>query len=479
MVWSDELLRALPSIDRLMQDEAFGALVARYGREPALDAARAATGSARAKLLAAGSQDEASAATLVEMISPDCLAKAAAAWLEARLAPTLRPVINASGVVLHTNLGRAPLGSAVLEAMAAVGSGYSNLEYDLEQGRRGSRYVHAEALLCRLTGAEAAVLVNNNAGAVLLVLAALAAGKRVIVSRGQLVEIGGGFRIPDVMAQSGALLYEVGTTNRTYVRDYVHAIDENTAGVMRVHSSNFYQAGFVHQPTLSELVEAAHDHGVLMIDDLGSGTLLDTAQFGLAHEPMVQESIAAGADVVTFSGDKLLGGPQAGIIVGRAELVARIRQHPLIRALRVDKTTVAGIQANLLHYARGEAEQNIPIWQMLATSLSTLRRRAERLIAGLAEVKALAELIEGRSMVGGGALPEQSLPTWLVSLTVDSADALAARLRAGSPAVVARVHEGRLLVDPRTVLADQDDTLIQQLCLTLRGEADDATPGTR
>jgi L-seryl-tRNA(Ser) seleniumtransferase len=353
--------------------------------------------------------------------------------------------------------------------MAVVGAGYSNLEYDLEAGRRGSRYVHAEALLCRLTGAEAAVLVNNNAGAVLLVLSALAAGQRVIVSRGQLVEIGGGFRIPDVMAQSGALLYEVGTTNRTYVHDYTQAVDGNTAGLMRVHSSNFAQTGFVHQPALAELVEAAHARGLLVLDDLGSGTLLDTAAYGLAHEPTVQESVSAGADVVMFSGDKLLGGPQAGIIVGRAELLAVIRRHPLIRALRVDKTTIAGIQANLLHYVRGEAEARIPVWRILATPVEALHGRAERLVGELQAAGVAAEPVAGRSMVGGGSLPEQSLATWLVSVEVDAAERLAARLRGGSTPVVARVQEGRLLLDLRTVLPDQDGQLTQQVRLALQG----------
>ncbi len=461
-----DLLRRLPAIDRLLQSEPFAPLIDRYGRALALEAARAASDAVRARLLDARPDD---IGALTEAIKEHALAQAAAQWLDARLAPTLRPVINASGVVLHTNLGRAPLSEDVLHAMAAVGAGYSNLEYDLEAGRRGSRYVHAEALLCRLTGAEAAMLVNNNAGAVLLVLSALAAGKRVIVSRGQLVEIGGGFRIPDVMAQSGALLYEVGTTNRTYVHDYIQAVDDNTTGLMRVHSSNFAQTGFVHQPTLAELVEAAHARGLLVLDDLGSGTLLDTAVYGLAHEPTVQESVAGGADVVTFSGDKLLGGPQAGIIVGRAELLAVIRRHPLIRALRVDKTTIAGIQANLLHYARGEAEARIPVWRMLATPVQALQRRAERLASELQRAGVVAELAAGRSMVGGGSLPEQSLPTWLVSVEVDPAERLAARLRGGSPPVVARVQEGRLLLDLRTVLPDQDGQLTQQVRLALQG----------
>ena len=264
---------------------------------------------------------------------------------------TLLPVINATGVIIHTNLGRAPLSDAARQAMEAVAAGYSNLEYDLEAGERGSRYRHAERLLCRLTGAEAALVVNNNAGAVLLALTALARGRSVIISRGQLVEIGGGFRIPDVLRQSGAQLVEVGTTNRTHLSDYRDAISSETALLLRVHTSNFKQIGFTAEVSLADMVALAHSVGLPVVDDLGSGTLLDTTRYGLSAEPTVQDSVAAGADLVTFSGDKLLGGPQAGLIVGRASLIAELRQHPLTRALRVDKSTLAALQATLLHYA--------------------------------------------------------------------------------------------------------------------------------
>lgn len=450
-------LRQLPGVDRLLQSPAFQCLIDSYGRELAVAAARAALDEARAQLRRAE----------VESVDQEMLAQLARSWLAAQLAPSLQPVINASGVILHTNLGRAPLSVAVLEAMAEAGRSYSNLEYDLAEGRRGSRYVHAEELLCRLTGAEAAVLVNNNAGAVLLVLSALAAGRRVVVSRGQLVEIGGGFRIPDVMAQSGATLAEVGTTNRTYVDDYMRATDEATVAWLRVHSSNFYQAGFVYQPSLAELVETAHVREVLMLDDLGSGTLLDTARFGLGHEPTVQESIAAGADIVTFSGDKLLGGPQAGIIVGRRALIETLRRHPLIRALRVDKTTIAGIQANLRHYVLGQAEREIPVWRMIAAPLESLRVAAAELVASLGEASARCRLVEGRSMVGGGSLPEQSLPTWLVAIADAAPEQLAAQLRQGKPPVIARVQDDALLLDMRTVLPGQESALGTRLAHVL------------
>lgn len=427
--------------------------VSLYGRDLVVEALRAAQEALREALLRG------------EAITD--LEKAALAYAERHLAevtqPTLRPVINATGVVLHTNLGRAPLSEAVLAAMHAVGEGYSNLEFDLIEGRRGSRYVHAEALLCRLTGAEAALVVNNNAGAVLLALAALTAGREVIISRGQLVEIGGGFRIPEVMAQSGAHLVEVGTTNRTYLRDYEGAVTERTAALMRVHASNFRLTGFVAQPALEELAALAHRRGLWLFDDLGSGTLLDTAPLGLAHEPTIQESLAAGADLVTFSGDKLLGGPQAGFIVGRRDLIERLRRFPLTRALRVDKTTLAGIQANLLHYLKGEALQKIPIWQMLSLSAEEIEERARAFVNALGPLGAECDLWPGRSMIGGGSLPEESLPTTLIALPPGEAEAQARALRLGDPPVVARILEGRVVLDLRTVLPREECILAQRV----------------
>jgi L-seryl-tRNA(Ser) seleniumtransferase len=297
--------------------------------------------------------------------------------LAALFAPTLRPVINGTGVIIHTNLGRAPLSDGALAAMQAVAGGYSNLEFDLAAGERGSRYDHTRTLLAELTGAEDGLVVNNNAAAVFLVLSALAAGREVLISRGQLVEIGGGFRIPDVLRQSGARLVEVGTTNRTHLPDFASALTPQSAAIMRVHSSNFKQIGFVTMPEPAELAALARAQGLLFIDDLGSGTLLDVGPLGLAHEPTVPESVAAGADLVTFSGDKLLGGPQSGLIVGRRELIAQLRRHPLTRALRVDKLTLAALEATLRTYQRGRAQTEIPVWQMLVAPVAALHARAE------------------------------------------------------------------------------------------------------
>jgi len=444
-------LRKLPSVDRLMQDPSVIRWTELHGRGLVVEALREALESLRQEMMAGSpypGQDE----TLARV----------EARLESMVRPTLRPVINATGVILHTNLGRAPLSEDALEAMHAAGQGYSNLEFDLDVGRRGSRYVHAEALLRRLTGAEDALLVNNNAGAVLLALSALARGRGVIISRGELIEIGGGFRIPEVMAQSGALLVEVGTTNRTYVRDYAAAIGEGTAALMRAHRSNFSLRGFVYQPTLAELVDLAHGRGLLVLNDLGSGTLVDTADHGLAHEPTVQESVAQGADIITFSGDKLLGGPQAGIIVGKADLLAHLREFPLTRALRVDKTTIAGVQANLLHYLKGE-HHKIPIWRMIAMPLDEITGRARKVLAALGLAGSRCDLLPGCSMVGGGSLPEEGLPTTLIALPGVASESLGKALRCGRPAVVARVHEGRIVLDLRTVLPRQEEALVARL----------------
>lgn len=390
--------------------------------------------------------------------------------VEERLQPTLRPVINATGVIIHTNLGRAPLSPAALAAMQEIGTGYSNLEFELAAGVRGSRYTHVASLLAELSGAEAALVVNNNAAALFLILAALAAGREVVISRAHLVEIGGGFRIPDILRQSGATLREVGTTNRTYVDDYAAAIGEATGLLLRVHSSNFLITGFVHQPELSDLVGLARTHDLPVLDDLGSGALLDTRAFGLASEPLVQDSVAAGADLVCFSGDKLLGGPQAGCIAGRADLIARLRRHPLARALRVDKTTLAALDATLRAYQRGTALSEIPVWRMIARPVDDLGAAAwawaERLrLAGLS-----VEILSGQSAVGGGSLPGQTLPTWLLALRVPSPDAVAGALRMRQPAVVPRIEDDRLIFDPRTVLPDQEEQLLAALLAVIRPE---------
>ena len=449
--------RDLPSVDslvlaveRLLDGEALP-------RELLVEAARAEIAAARQRVAAEGAAPPA-----------DALAHATLARARAFVTPSLRPVINATGVIIQTNLGRAPLSEAALRAMREVGAGYSNLEYDLEAGTRGSRTVHLTALLCRLTGAEAALAVNNNAAAVYLALSALAAGREVIVSRGQAVEIGGGFRIPDVLRQSGATLVEVGTTNRTYARDYAAAITERTAVLLRVHTSNFKLLGFVHETPLAELVALGRERGVVVLDDLGSGTLLPTAPFGLAPEPTVQESVAAGADLVTFSGDKLLGGPQAGLIVGRADLIARLRQHPLARALRVDKTTLAGLEATLLSYLHGRATTEIPIWRMIAAAPEALRARAERLAAAIGSARAGVTIVACASAVGGGSLPGETLPSFAVAIGGSAPDELARRLRHGTPPVIGRIADDRLLLDVRTVLEEQEAALIAAVRGALR-----------
>ncbi len=438
--------RNLPGVDALAE----AALARLDGDAPARDVV---VQLARAELAAARSLIGAGAAAP----ALPALAEAVVARARAATRPALLPLINATGVIIQTNLGRAPLSQAALQAMREVGQGYSNLEYDLAAGARGSRYDHLAGLLCRLTGAEAALAVNNNAAAIVLALSALAAGREVIVSRGQAVEIGGGFRIPDVLRQSGAALVEVGTTNRTYAHDYAAAIGERTALLLRVHTSNFRLVGFVHEAALADLAELARARGVPLLDDLGSGTLLPTAPYGLAPEPTVQESVAAGADLVTFSGDKLLGGPQAGLIVGRAALVGQLRKHPLARALRVDKTTLAGLEATLLAYARGRAAEEIPVWRMIAASPAALRARAERVAAAVG-----AEVVACASAVGGGSLPGATLPSFAVA-PPGPPDALAQRLRQGRPPVVGRIAEGRLLLDMRSVLEDQEQDLIAAL----------------
>jgi len=383
--------------------------------------------------------------------------------------PSLKPVINATGVVVHTNLGRAPLSEEAISAMERISRGYNNLEFDLESGERGSRHTHLEPLLCRLTGAEAGLVVNNNAAAVLLGLSAIAKRKEVIVSRGQAVEIGGGFRIPEVMKQSGARLVEVGTTNCTYIRDYEAVITPRTVALLRVHSSNFKVVGFTHMVTLEEMVALGKRYNLLVLDDLGSGCPLDTTRFGLDAEPLIQDSVKAGADLVFFSGDKLLGGPQAGIIVGKKALIDKLKKHPLVRAMRVDKTRIAALAVTLLHHLKGEATVKIPVWQMISMPLEVIERRARHWAESLAGT---ARVIEGESVIGGGSLPGSSLPTWLVAIgdprKPTQTQKLARILRSQEPPVIGRISENILLLDPRTVSVAEDEILIQAVQQALR-----------
>lgn len=401
----------------------------------------------------------------------DELVAKAAAGVEAARRASLRPVINATGVLLQTNLGRAPLSERAMAAVAAVSRGYSNLEFDLETGERGSRHDHVRDLIRRTTGAEDGLVVNNNAAGLLMALQVLAAGREVIISRGQAVEIGGGFRIPDVLRQSGARLVEVGTTNRTYTRDYEAAITPETAAILRVHTSNFRVVGFTAEAPLAELAALAKARGVLLLDDLGSGCLVDTARYGLAHEPTVRESLAGGADLALFSGDKLLGGPQCGVIAGRGATVALLRRHPLARALRVDRMTIAALNATLMSYAEGREAEEIPVWRMLSIPLAGLKRRARKWASAAGSEGAV---VLSTSMVGGGSLPGEGIATWCASVAPREGDAsaLAKALRVGTPHVVARVEEGRVLLDPRTVDPRDDRDVTNALRAAIGGRSE-------
>lgn len=433
------------------------ALEAEFGRDAVVEALRKEADAVR--------QAAAAGAALPDDV-PEAIARGVPGRLAAAGASSLREVINATGVIIHTNLGRAPLGHTAASRAAAVASGYSNLEYDLGSGERGDRGLHADRLLSRLTGAEAAVIVNNNAAATLIALAAVAAGREVIVSRGEMVEIGGGFRIPDVMSQSGAILREVGTTNRTRAADYAAAIGERTAAILRVHPSNFRIEGFVERPTLRELVGIGRKLGVAVLEDLGSGYLgSETVTQALRDEPSVKQSISDGADIVMFSGDKLLGGPQAGIIAGKAQLVTMVRRHPLMRALRADKMTYAALESTLQEYAAGRASQTVPVARMVDLTEDDIDARAQRILAQLPASGLRATLMPGSSTIGGGSAPGSSLPTRLIAVShaTLSARQLEARLRAADPPVIARIEQDRVLLDLRTVPPAQDQVIVRIL----------------
>ncbi len=441
--------RSIPSVEKLLSDGRVRELIGVYSREPMVYLVRKSLERVRQDIAdgkAAPSFDE-----LVDGIA----SQAAFLW-----SPKPRPLINATGVVLHTNLGRAPLSNEAADAMLNAARGYTDLELNLEDGARGSRQAHVEALLCQLTGAESALVVNNNASAVLLGLSSIANGREVIVSRGEAVEIGGGFRIPDVLRQSGAALVEVGTTNRTYTADYENAITPDTAALLKVHTSNFRVIGFTHEASVEELTALSAERGVPVLHDQGSGCLLDTTQFGLAVEPMVQDSVAAGADLVFFSGDKLLGGPQAGIAAGKREWVTRLARHPLARAVRIDKLSLAALTATLLHYLKGEALAKVPVWRMIAATPEALEARARGWQRAVGDA---AQVVQGLSAIGGGSLPGESLPTWLLSIDTQGAQGLAKRLRDADIPVIARIEDDRVLLDPRTVLPPEEDALLASL----------------
>jgi L-seryl-tRNA(Ser) seleniumtransferase len=439
-------LSNLPSVDQLLNLPAGKALVEEYGHQPAVEATRVTLATIRQKVLAGGSG----------IPSREDIVDGIRAHLKSILMPTLLPVINASGVIIHTNLGRAPLSKTAQDAVRDVSRGYSSLEFDLDSGSRGSRLIHAEAQFNQLVGAEGALVVNNNASAVLLALTVLTQGRKVIISRSQLVEIGGGFRIPEVLRHSGTELVEVGTTNKVHLFDYENAFTSETAAVMRAHSSNYSIVGFTSEPELAEIVSSAHQAGLWFFDDLGSGALLDTSPYGLKHEPMVQESLTAGADLVCFSGDKLLGGPQAGIILGKRELIERLKVHPLARAIRADKMALAALVSTLDHYIKDEALQNVPVWKMISSDVDEIKGRAEAWHKALKQ----GEVVSSRSMVGGGSLPGETLPTWVLALDVDHPNKMMDLLRKGIPPVIGRVEDDRVLFDPRTVDPDFDTEFI-------------------
>ncbi len=454
--------RKLPAIEKLLSGQEMTVLAGKYPHELLVDITRQQLEEER-KSIAGGKKCR----------DTDQIIKSISQKLVKIQTLSLRPVINATGIVIHTNIGRASMSREAIKTMETIAGSYSTLEFDLDTGRRGSRNVHIEQIVCRLSGAEAALVVNNNASAVLLALSALAKRKEVIVSRGQAVEIGGSFRIPDVMRQSGVKLIEVGTTNATYIDDYEEAITLRTAALMRVHSSNFQVVGFTHFTDFEDLTALGKKHGLPVIDDLGSGCFLDTAQFGLAPEPTVQQSISAGAGLACFSGDKLVGGPQAGIIAGKRELVDKLRKHPLARAVRIDKVRIAGLWATLLHYLNGEAAEKIPVWRMISMPVEEIDKRAKvwaKVLSGKANV------IDGESMVGGGSLPGSTMPTRLVAVRGGlpdresrggkriSCQKLAEMLRRNEQyPVIGRISDDVLLLDPRTVLPEEDEIIISVL----------------
>jgi len=462
-----DLLRQIPSVDDLLAEPRLAALTQRVDRELVLDITRTVLADLRARITAEGT-------AAVVALNAGALEEQISSMVERVLASTLEPVINASGVILHTNLGRAPLSGAALEEIQRSATSYNNLEYDLEMGARGKRDVHVAELLQRLTGAEAAIVVNNCAAAVLLALGALAKGGEVLVSRGELIEIGDGFRIPEIMEQSGAVLREVGTTNRTRIADYENAVSENTRVLLRVHPSNFTITGFAEKPSLDELVSLGARFHLPVIEDLGSGLLVDLSSVGMV-EPTVRQSVDAGVSMVMFSADKLLGGPQAGIIAGKKELIGRVRRHPLFRALRVDKLTTAALAGTLGAYLRGAVDE-IPALHMIRASLQEVKRRTENFLRELTPEVPLGEveleIADGKSLAGGGSTPTQSIPTKLIRIASArySAAQLEQRMRrapAGIP-VIARVEDDRLILDLRTVFPQQEPALRKTLSAALR-----------
>lgn len=448
-----DVLRRLPSVDEVMSAQEISRSLTEHDRETIVCAVRAVIDSVRAEIVQGTCSDPEKA------VEPSAIAERAAADLDRKFAPSIHYVINATGIILHTGLGRAMMPVEAAEAVANVVVGYCNLAADAEKGQRTSRDIHYDHLLCELTGAEAATVVNNNAAATMIILNTLAKGKEVIVSRGQLVEIGGAFRMPEVMETSGAILREVGATNKTHLRDYAAAINENTGAILHVHSSNYRIVGFFEEPGIAELAELAHKHNLPVIDDLGSGALIDLGAYGLEPEPMVVDSINAGADVCCFSGDKLIGGPQCGIIIGKSDWIKAIKKNPLARALRIGKMEVAALEATLkLFFDKGKINERHPTYRKLSLTPEQIETRARAVADTLAQINADIAIIDGSSQVGSGSVPAEMLPTRLLSIRPKSitAEALAKQLRKYNPPVFSRIHQESVLLDLRTVAPEED-----------------------
>ena len=466
-------LRHLPSVNELIESPQLKGLVDKVSHNVVVTEVRSFLDGLR--------EDLQETAAEMNVPTPTEMAERIAKWISTDQRPKLRPVINATGILLHTGLGRSPLSDAALNAIHQCASGYASVEVNLETGERSQRVDAVEKLILEMVGGEAALVVNNNAGATLLTLSALAAGGEVIVSRGHLVEIGGSYRLPDVMTTSGAILREVGTTNKTRIGDFEQAINDQTMALLRVHTSNYVVAGFTEQPTLQQLVKAGRAHHLPVIDDIGSGALVDYSKYGLTGEPLAKDSLAAGSDIVLFSGDKLMGGPQCGIIVGSKRLVKRITKHPLTRALRVDKTTLAALAATLRQYRNPkEAEASIPLLQLLSASMDNLKNRAERLAPQIASSRFVgsADVLESTTFLGGGSIPTQELPTYCVAVTPKEIglNQFADRLRQGNPSVFGRVQQDRFLLDLRSVMPHQDKQITDAVLAIDEDESSEQPP---
>ncbi len=461
-----EKLRQLPSVEKILESEKLRDKIEKYSHPLIAEAARETLSSIREQIKK-NPQD----------ITLDQVIEKIGQAVDEKTSDFVQPVINATGVILHTNLGRAPLSEDALSHIIETSRNYNNLEFDLREGKRSQRGIFLQQLLCQLTQAEAALAVNNNAGAVLLILTALAKGKEVIVSRGELVQIGGGFRIPEILALSGAILKEVGTTNKTRVSDYEDAITQDTALLLKVHQSNFRMIGFAERPSVSELVNLGKRHNLCVAEDLGSGVMLRTEDFELAHEPTALEAISAGADLVCFSGDKLLGAPQAGIILGKKGYIDLLRKHPMHRALRLDKMFIAGLESVLLSYLKGEATKKIPAWQMISAPLDVIRKRAENIKDELKKSGISIAVNESESTVGGGSLPGETLPTIVISVSSfgtslqdksassadKSVDQQARLFREQSPPIIGRIEDEKFVLDLRTIFPHQDELIINAI----------------